>query len=341
MKAMVLNEFGGPIVLQDIERPRCGPSDAVIEVGACGICGSDLKIRKGKIPGVTVPRVLGHEVAGTVVEVGSEIGFLHEGDRVVASLYLTCGRCEFCLSGRDTLCINLFGQVGEHIDGGLAEYMRVPAANLFKLSSDVPFEQASVLADAVGSSYHALTAKASVRPGDTVLVVGAGGGLGLHAVQIAKLHGAKVLAVDIEEVRLKMAREQGADELLNAKDTALPDWVKKVTDGKGADVIIELIGSGGSLATAISCLKRGGRLVVTGYQFDSPFHIEPFNILANEYEVVGSRNTTKKELEEIIRLVEAGMIKPVITRTFPMEEIDEAHRLLEEGKILARAVAVP
>ena len=192
MRAMLLHQLGGPLTLAEVEEPRVGPCDAKIRVRATGV-GLTVIIAKG-VPGrvTSYPRILGHEIAGEVVEVGSEVRNVKPGDRVACHFYLTCKACRFCRSGRETLCENFAGNVGLACDGGYAEYMAVPALNLCHLPKEISFVEGSIISDAIATPYHVCRAEAQVGPGDDVLVVGAGGGVGIHAVQMAKLCGGRV-----------------------------------------------------------------------------------------------------------------------------------------------------
>ncbi len=218
MRAMLLHELGGPVTFNEVDEPRVGPSDAKIRVRAAGV-GLTIIIMKST-PGLVTryPRILGHEVAGEVVEVGSEVSNVKIGDRVVCHFYLTCKVCKFCRSGRETLCENWKGYVGMACDGGYAEYMCAPALNLCPLPESIPFTEGSIISDAIATPLHACREEAKVGPGDDVLVIGAGGGVGIHAVQMARLCGGRVLAADISREKLEMAKTLGADEIIDTKE---------------------------------------------------------------------------------------------------------------------------
>ena len=183
MRAAVLEEFGTPLNIRQVEVPRIGPEEVLVRVRNCGVCGTDLKIKAGKSGPAPLPMIMGHEAAGEVVEVAPGIAEFQPGDRVVVNFYIACGQCRYCRRGRDTLCDNL-RQHGFNTDGGYAEYMKTRAANLCKVPDHVPLEQACILADAVATPYHAVTERAQVGPGTTVALIGTGG-VGLHALQMA------------------------------------------------------------------------------------------------------------------------------------------------------------
>jgi len=336
MRAAVLEEFGSPLIVKQVEVPSIGLHEALVRVRYCGVCGTDLKIKAGKSGPAPLPMIMGHEAAGEVVEVGQEVVDFRPGDRVVANFYITCGRCRYCRQGRDTLCDHV-RQHGFNTDGGYAEYMKTPAANLCKVPDHVFLEQACILADAVSTSYHAVTKRASIRPGMTVALVGTGG-VGLHALQMAKLAGGWTIAVDINEDRLDLARKLGVDAIVDAREGDFHEQVRRLTDGEGVDVVMEFVANDDTLASSYRSLKKGGRLVFVGYVPGLPMSIMPHEVVRNEVEVVGSRANTTQELKETLDLVAQGRIRPIVDRSFPLEEVEHAHQLLSQGKFLGRAV---
>ena len=215
MRALVLEQFGGSLDMREVETPTVGTGEALVRVRNVGVCGTDLKIRAGRMGLDTLPLIMGHEVAGEVAEVGAGVAGFAPGDRVTVGFYVTCGRCWACREGRETPCREV-RQHGFSIDGGFADYMKTPGVNLCKVPDHVPLEGACILADAVATSYHAVTKRAQVAPGKTVVLVGVGG-VGLHALQMACLAGGWVIAVDINEARLEMAAKLGAHALVDAR----------------------------------------------------------------------------------------------------------------------------
>ena len=336
MRAAVLEEFGSPLTVKQVEVPVIGPHEALVQVRNCGVCGTDLKIKAGKAGPAPLPMIMGHEAAGEVVQVGQEVVDFGPGDRVVANFYITCGQCRFCRQGRDTLCDRV-KQHGFNTDGGYAEYMKTPAINLCKVPDHVPLEQACILADAVSTAYHAVTKRAFVHPGTTVALIGTGG-VGLHALQMAKLAGGWTIAIDINEERLSLARELGADATVDAREGPFHEQVRRLTGEEGVDVVIELVASEDTLDSSLRSLKKGGRLVFVGYVPGLPMSLVPHDLVRNELEVVGSRANTTQELKETIELVAQGRIRPIVDRSFPLEEVELAHELLSQGKFLGRAV---
>ena len=301
-----------------------------------GVCGTDLKIRAGRMGLDVLPLIMGHEVAGEVAETGSEVEDFAPGDRVTVGFYVTCGRCQFCREGRDTLCAQV-RQHGFSIDGGLADYMKTPGVNLCKVPDHVPLEQACILSDAVSTSYHAVTKRARVVPGNTVALVGVGG-VGLHALQIAKLAGGWTIAVDINDARLALAQELGADAVIDARRGPFHEEVRRLTGGEGVDVLLEFVSNQDTLPSSYQSLKKAGRLVFVGYVPGIPMSIMPHEMVRNEFEIMGSRATTKQELQETMNLVSQGRIKPIVDQVFSLEDVESAFDALRQGNSLGRNV---
>jgi D-arabinose 1-dehydrogenase-like Zn-dependent alcohol dehydrogenase len=346
MRAMVLYQLGGPVTFKEVDKPRIGPCDAMVRVRATGV-GLTIIIMKST-PGLVTsyPRILGHEIAGEVVEIGSEVTHVEVGDRVVCHFYLTCKACKFCRNGRETLCENWGGYVGMAIDGGYAEYMAVPALNLCPLPEEIPFPEASIISDAIATPLHACREEAKVGPGDNVLVVGAGGGVGIHAVQMAKLCGGRVLAADLSREKLEMAKALGADEIIDTKEKDLAQEAKRLTDEKGVDAVLDFVASSQTLEASFASLNRAGRLVILGFRPPSvfkaepTFRVDPLILLSKGLEIHGSRYVSMAELIDAVKLVKQGKIKPIVTQTFPLEEAEKAHQLLLANRITGRAALI-
>ena len=338
MKTMVLSQYNTPLEVHDREIPQPEAGEVLLKIKACGIFQTDLKIIRGAIPPpiVTLPHVLGHEVVGEIAAVGKNVSGIQEGDLGVVYSYVTCHNCELCLSGRENLCIHL-ERVGFEREGGFTEYLTVPAYNFCSFSKDQPVEKMAILADAIGTPYRAITGLAKVRPGQNVLIVGAGG-LGIHAVQIAKLCGAFVIVVDLDPNALDLAKSFGADETLDPTDAAKA--ISDITGGRGVDAVIEIVGYPETLEWSLPVLKSGGKLILVGYAPDHPFALNTMMMHYNEYEIIGCRFVTKAELLELISLVENGRIKPVVTQTFAFEQANAALETLKAGNSLGRIVLV-
>ncbi len=344
MKAMLLHELGGRLTSAEVAVPKPGPNDALVRVRAAGV-GLTLAIMRSN-PGLVThyPRIIGHEVAGDVVEVGSEVDTCRAGDAVTCHFYLTCKVCRFCRSGRETLCTNFRGYVGMACDGGFAEYMVLPALNLCRMPPGLEYLDAAIAADAICTPFHVCHAEARIGPGDEVLIVGAGGGVGIHMVQMARLCGGRVLGLDLGAEKLAIAKEVGADATIDAAATA--DWVAQVlawTEGRGVSAAIDLVATAATLPRCLAALAPAGRLVIVGnrpkavFKADPSFSVDPGMMLYRGLEIHGSRYVSMAELVQTLEIVRQGRVRPVVTRTFPLEGAEEALRLVEEGRVVGRA----
>jgi D-arabinose 1-dehydrogenase-like Zn-dependent alcohol dehydrogenase len=242
---MVLDRFGGPMTWRDVPDPKPGPREVLVGVRANALCATDLKISDGAVSSVTLPHILGHEAAGEVVEIGEGVEGLEPGTHVTVYPTLGCGVCEACRTGRENLCQRA-PRTGFERDGGLSEYLLIPDRNAVRIDRAVPLEEAAILPDAVATAYHALVHRAKVRVGETVVVVGVGG-LGIHAVQVARLIGARVIAADLAPEKLQAAEKFGA-EVVNSGREELPARVKALTGGLGAEVVAECVAGDGEIS---------------------------------------------------------------------------------------------
>jgi D-arabinose 1-dehydrogenase-like Zn-dependent alcohol dehydrogenase len=343
MKAMVLPKFGAPMELRDVPMPEVGNNDVLLRVRATGV-GLTVVIMTANPGRVTAfPRIPGHEIAGEVVERGSDVTNVAVGDRVACHFYLTCHACRFCRSGRETLCTSFRGFVGQAIDGGYAEYVAIPALNVTPIPSGVSDMDAAVATDAIATPYHACREEARIGPGDTVLIIGAGGGVGIHGVQMAKLCGGWVVGADITDEKLAAVEHYGADAVIDPRHGDLATQVKRATDGRGVDAVIDFVASRETLESGLQSLARAGRLVIIGsrpqpvFGVDAKFTVDPGAMLSDMLEIHGSRFVTLTELAQTLELLRRQKIRAVVTRTFPLEGAEKAHELLRKNAIVARA----
>jgi alcohol dehydrogenase, propanol-preferring len=331
MRAAVFVGPGRPLEVRDVPRPEPLPGEALVRVAACGFCHTDLHYLDHGVPTAKPPPlVLGHEISGTVSEVGTPDDAAHVGRRILVPAVLPCGRCGYCRSGRENICPDL-RMLGNHVDGGFAEYVRVPVRDLVPLPEGIDLARAAVIADALTTPYHAVVHRAKVRSGEWVAVVGCGG-VGINAVQFAAAAGANVLAVDLRPEKLEVAHRLGAAEVLNPSEH--PDVGREVRrrTGGGADVALEAVGTPATVLSALSMLRRGGRLCVVGYS-DASVALPLHRLMFFEYTIVGSLGCRPVDYPRVVEMVRRGKIDldAVVTGTLPLGRIGEAAENLRQG----------
>lgn len=322
---------------EDAPEPVCGPGQVRIAVQACALNHLDIWNRKG-LPGrpIPFPHIAGADVAGTVLEAGAGVNGVHVGQKVVVSPGLSCGRCAACLSGRDHFCPD-YDVLGSRSDGGYAQQVVVPAVNILPHPRGLSAVEAAAFPLVFLTAWNMLVTLAQVRPGETALVLGAGSGVGHAAVQIAKLHGARVIATAGSQPKLERARSLGADWTINHKSQNVQDEVRRLTDRAGVDIVFEHTGQA-TWGASLRSLKPGGRLVTcgatTGYQAETDLRF----IFSRQLRIFGAYMGSKADLLEVWKFIDAGRLRPVVDRTFALREAAEAHRYLEEGKHFGKVV---
>lgn len=339
MRAILLEEYGGPLVLRQVPVPVPGPGQVLVRVRACAVDRFDTAIRAQVRERGSLPLILGHEIAGEVVTPGPGVENWSPGDRVVTSLYLTCGHCRWCRRGRETICENFAGHVGVNIPGGYAEYTVLPSTNLVNLPDTIGYPAGSLLANVIGTPFHALTKRMGLTPAEYLVVTGGGGGVGLHAIQLARMLGARVMGVDLGEAKQIAMADAGAEVTVDPAGVdlaaAIRDW-----SGRGADGVLELVGPATMPAT-LSALSKGGRMVIVGSHSGSEWTIDPGLLYRNEWEILGSRNVTVDELSTVVDLVDAGRIRPIVDQLRPLESAEELHERVLSGAVMGRDVLEP
>lgn len=340
MKAMVLREYNQPLRLEEIEVPKIGEGELLVRVKACGVCASNLKYVREPADYIILPHILGHEPAGEVVEVGPNVEGFVRGDRVCIYIFVTCRECLYCTTGQENSCLQQ-RRIGHELPGAYAEYVKVPAWNAFKIPDGISFEEAGGIADAMVTSYHAVREKAQVRVGEDIAVMGVGG-LGSNAVQLTRLAGCRVIAIDITPRKLEFARTLGADETINAQTEGVAERIRAMTKGKGVDVFFDYVGTRDSMKAGLHSLRRGGKFVLVGHEPDHDFQAKTFQeIIMEEVEIIGSHASTRNEMQAVLKLIQDGKIRPIIGAVYPLAEANEAHRALETEEILGRIVLLP
>jgi len=339
LKAIRIHEHGGVdrLVPEDLPPRPIRSDEARVRIRAAGLNHLDLWVRRG-IPGVRfpLPVIPGSDGAGVVAEIGTAATRFAPGDRVAVAPGISCGLCEECLSGRDNLCPD-YGILGEDRDGTCAEEIVVPIRNLIPIPASLPFEKAAAIPLVFLTAWQMVVDRASVRPGETVLVLGAGSGVGSAAVQIARLHGARVIAVSGSASKIAKARELGAEEGIDLSRSDLREEVRRITDRRGADVVIEHVGKA-TWEQSVACLARGGRLVTCGATTGADVSLNLRPIFFKNLSILGSTMGRRSRLFAIFRHVEAGRLLPVVDRVLPLDRISEAHRLLEERGVFGKII---
>lgn len=339
MKAAVFRAAHQPLTVEDVPTPAPGPGELLITVAGCGVCHTDLHYLDHGTPTFKQPpMILGHEIAGTVAALGEGAAGFPLGDRILIPAVLSCGSCEMCRLGRENICESM-RMLGNHMDGGFAEYVVVPARDVFRLPEEVPLVEGAIIADAVTTPFHAVVRRGRVVPGDWVIVFGCGG-VGLSLVQVAGAVGARVIAVDVREDKLARARAMGAQHALNGATPKLDREVRKLT-GSGAHVAFEAVGLAATQEQAFNCLRAGGRLVLVGYSSET-MPLNAGRVMFREIEVTGSLGCRPVDYPRVIELVRQGRIdvQALVTHRFPLARINEALDTLRGGSAV-RVVVTP
>jgi NADPH:quinone reductase-like Zn-dependent oxidoreductase len=322
MKAVLFRQHGGPEILEytDFPTPKPKPGEALIRLRAASLNRMDVMVRNGWAGlKLELPHILGADGAGELQEIrGLATGELEIGDHVVINANLGCGQCEFCLEGRDNLCLN-WHLLGETVRGTYAEFVCVPFKQLYKLPGDFDFHQAAASALVYQTAWHSLVTRGKIRQDETVLVVGAGGGVNTASIQIAKHFGARVIVVGSDSSKLRMAESIGADVLIDRSKEE--DWSKAVffaTNKRGVDAVVDNVGA--TFMQSLRALRKGGRLLTVGNSGGSRFEIDNRYMFAKHLSILGSTMSTLAEFNEVMSLVVAGKLKPVMDKTFPLKD---------------------
>lgn len=338
MKAAVFNGPGESLEIREVAVPEPGPGDVLVRVAACGVCATDLHYLHGTPTFRKPPLILGHEVSGVVEKAPPDVAAFASGDRVLIPAVLSCGNCASCREGRDNICEQM-AMLGNHIDGGFAEFVRVPARSVFKLPAGLPLQDSAIISDAISTPFHAVKNRGMVRAGDLVAIFGCGG-VGINAVQIAAAFGATVLAVDIDDAKLELAKKLGASATFNSRD---PDTVKGIRSmtGGGVDIAFEIVGRPEVLELAFSSVRPGGRLVSVGYS-ERNWDFRVNRVMFREMTIVGSLGCRTSEYPRIIEMVRSGRLKlgPVVSERCSLGEVNAALQKLEAGTVLGRQLVV-
>jgi acryloyl-coenzyme A reductase len=343
MRALVLREPGAveaALHCETIPEPSPGPQQVVIQVAFCGVCSHDVAVCTGVLrSGIRVPCVPGHEVAGTVVAVGESVGDFSVGDRVATTQREhVCGRCRYCRSGREPLCTEQVFLGDTRLNGGYAEYVAVDADNAVSVPDDVSLDAAAIASCAIGTMLHAVRTVGRIAPGDRVMVTGAGGGLGMHGVQLAKRAGGWVIGQTTSAGKVEALKEYGADAVVVAsRDNDFSADVKTATDGEGVDCVLDTVGTPVFTPTRRS-LARGGRWVLIGQLNGGFVPFNPAQLFLKGVSMLSATSTTRDELRLCLNMLRPGGIRAVLGGCFPLARAAEALALVKSGAATGRVV---
>jgi NADPH:quinone reductase-like Zn-dependent oxidoreductase len=342
MKAVVIPRHGGPDVIEyaEMPEPRIQDHEVLLKVGACALNHLDLWVRRGR-PGLEIPlpHIPGSDVAGEVARVGSHVKNVKVGERVVVAPGLSCGLCDHCQAGDDNLC-RRYTILGFLVDGGCAEYVRVPDSNLLPLPDTLTYEEGAAVPLVFLTAWHMLLTRAELKPGEDVLILGAGSGVGSAAVQVARMAGARVFATIGKESKREKAHELGAEVVINHNDLDFAEEIRRATDRRGVDVVFEHVGEA-TWKQSIASLAVGGRLVTCGATTGVDVDFDLRTVFTRNLSVLGSYMGRRSELLPILKLVAERKLKPVIDSVLPFSRAAQAHYRMEQREHFGKIVLVP
>ena len=342
MKAMVFDRFGGPEVLEMRERPEPAirADEALIEVKACGINHLDLWVRTG-LRGLEVemPHILGNDIAGVIAKIGDAVRHVKPGDKVLVLPTLSCGVCPACMNGDDHLC-RQSDVLGRHRNGGYAQFVAVPGVNCLPCPENLKWEEAAAVPLVFTTAWHMLVARAALRAGEDVLVIGAGSGVGSAAIQIARLLGARVIATAGTPAKLERARALGAHETIDHTKQDIASEARALTGKKGVEVVFEHVG-GRVLEAGVAALARNGRLVTCGATSGAKVTLDMNVVFGRHLSIMGSWMGRRAGLVEALKHVRSGALRPVVDSVMPLAEARRAHERIEAREHFGKVVLVP
>lgn len=338
MKAVYFKEHGGPekLIYGDRPAPRAGAGQALVRVKACALNHLDIWLRQGLPFAIPMPHITGSDVAGVVEKIGPGVSNAAPGQRVMVSPGLSCGQCDACKLGQDHLCAQ-FDILGQMSQGGYAEFVAVPAVNLIPVPNHLDFEQAASFPLVFLTAWHMLSTLAKVRAGETVLVQAGGSGVGVAAIQIAKLWGARVIATAGTDAKAAKAKALGADDVINYSKKDFLLEVRKLTDKRGVDVVVEHVGPA-TFEKSLLSLARGGRLVTCGATTGRQAQFDLRTLFSRNITIHGSRLGPRTGLDHAVRFLNAGRLRPVVDKTFPLSKAAEAQKYMEERRNFGKIV---
>jgi len=339
VKAIVFHQHGAPDVLkyEDATEPALRANDVLVRVRACALNHLDLWVRRG-LPNVPIPlpHIPGSDIAGEIAKVSSDVSSIRVGQKVVLAPLVTCGKCPACLAGLDNHCRQATN-LGYMIDGGCAEFVGAPEVNCLPCPENLKWEEAAAIPLVFQTAWHMLITRAQLQPGEDVLILGAGSGVGSAAIQIAKFFGAHVIATAGSDEKLSKAKGLGVDHLINHKTHKIRDEVRRITNKRGVDVVFEHVGTA-TWEDSLASLAPAGRLVTCGATTGYDAKVDLRFLFSRQLSLLGSYMGTKAELCTVMKLVAAGKLKPVVDRIYPLAEAGAAHAYLESGSQFGKVV---
>jgi NADPH2:quinone reductase len=342
MKAVTFHEHGGPDVLrfEDVADPQPARGEVLIEVRATSVNHLDIFLRRG-MPGVHVPlpKIPGSDAAGIIRAVGPDVTTVAAGQRVTINPGISCGHCEFCAAGYGSQCVK-FTIVGEHSNGAHAQFVVVPEHIVLPIPDSVSFEEAAAAPLVFVTAWSMMVSKGNIRPGEDILILGAGAGVGTAAIQIAKLSGCRVFAAASTEEKLQRARQLGADVLINYKTTEFDRKIRELTNKRGVDAVIDYIGAD-TWVKSLRSARRGGRVLTCGATTGFAPQTDLRQIFFRQVQVIGSTMGSHREFLDVMKLIFSGKLKPVIDRVLPLHEAAKGHELVESRNVFGKIVLVP
>ena len=342
MKAVVFSRHGGPEVLdhRDVPEPKPGRSEVLIEVKATSINHIDIFLRRG-MPGITVPmpKIVGSDAAGVIRELGADVTDLKIGQRVTINPGISCGHCEFCAAGFGSQCFT-YSMIGESRDGAYAELLAVPAHIVLPIPDSLSFENAAAAPLVFLTAWSMMIGKGNLRPGEDVLILGAGAGVGTAAIQIAKMTGCRVFATASTEEKLKRAKQLGADFVINYTKEEFDKRIRDLTNKRGVDIVVDYVGAD-TWVRSLRSARRGGRVLTCGATTGFEPQTDLRQIFFRQVQVLGSTMGSHREFLEVMKCIFRGQLKPVVDRVLPLSDAAKGHQLIEERAIFGKVVLRP
>jgi NADPH:quinone reductase-like Zn-dependent oxidoreductase len=339
MKAVVFSQHGGPGVLEyrDVPDPKPGPGEVLIQVKATSINHLDIFLRRG-LPGIKVPlpKIVGSDASGIVRELGTGVSGLKTGDRVTINPGISCGHCEFCAAGFGSQCVS-FAMVGENRDGAYAELVSVPAPIVLPIPDSFSFEEAAAAPLVFVTAWSMLVGKGNIRPGEDVLILGAGAGVGTACIQIAKMVGCRVFATASSDEKLERARAIGADVLINYAKDEFDKKIRDLTNKRGVDVVVDYLGAD-TWVRSLRSARKGGRVLTCGATTGFAPQTDLRQIFFRQVQVLGSTMGSPREFLDVMKCLFRGQLKAVIDRVLPLTEARKGHELIEQRLVFGKIV---